>query len=289
MTNIAILSAGEMGAGIGGALVRAGHTVATILEGRGEETRARAAEAGIQEAANLKELLASAEFVFSIVPPSVAQSTGIAVASAMEAFDAHPVYVECNAISPDTSVEIAEGIVEAGGDVVDGGLIGAPPPRDKTRLYVAGQASASVAAIACDEFTIVDLGETYGDASALKMVYASLTKGLNAMMTAALITAARNGVYEPFVEELGASQPDFHKRAETAIPRLPADAGRWVREMEEIASTYLAAGMPADFHRGAAAIMELLASSEFGHETRRTIDTSRTLAGTIRSLSGLEG
>ena len=64
---------------------------------------------------------------------------------------------------------------------------------------------------------------------------------------------------------------------EQRVPRLPADAGRWVGEMEEIASTFAQAGVTSGFHDGAAEIFRALARTPFSLETRETMDQDRTL------------
>ena len=65
------------------------------------------------------------------------------------------------------------------------------------------------------------------------------------------------------------------------IPSLPADAGRWVGEMEEIAKTFASAGVTPRFHQGAAEMFRLLDSTPYGRETRERMDTARTLEETI--------
>ena len=127
-----------------------------------------------------------------------------------------------------------------------------------------------------------------GDASALKMAYASITKGTHTLHAAALVTAARLGVYEPLARELGESQADAWQRMQI-LPWLPADAARWIGEMEEIAATYADAGAPPGFHEAAAQVFRWMAGSPFAGETRETVDRSRGLEETIRVLSaGLE-
>jgi hypothetical protein len=61
------------------------------------------------------------------------------------------------------------------------------------------------------------------------------------------------------------------------VPRIPADAGRWIGEMEEIAATLAAAGIPSGFHDGAAEICRVLDRTPFALETRETLDPSRTI------------
>ena len=75
------------------------------------------------------------------------------------------------------------------------------------------------------------------------------------------------------------------KRMENSLPRLPANAARWIGEMEEIAETFEAAKVTGQFHRGAAEVFRLLSRTPFADETPETIDPDRTLADTIKVLA----
>jgi hypothetical protein len=134
-------------------------------------------------------------------------------------------------------------------------------------------------------YDLVRLGADIGQAAAMKMVYAAMTKGSNALLTAGYLAAEQHQLLDVFVGELEASQPALFRRAEANIARLPADAARWVFEMQEIASTLRSVGLPGGFHDGAAEIMALLAQSAFGDETRRTRDASRSAIETIRTVA----
>ena len=68
---------------------------------------------------------------------------------------------------------------------------------------------------------------------------------------------------------------------------MPARAGRWIGEMEEIAATYEQQGLPPFFHQGAAAIYRLLSQTSFADELAETVDDSRTTAQTIRATVDL--
>ena len=73
----------------------------------------------------------------------------------------------------------------------------------------------------------------------------------------------------------------FSKAMEFRVPRIPADAGRWIGEMEEIAATLASADVTPGFHEGAAEIYRVLDRTPFAAETRETLDTSRTMADAI--------
>lgn len=66
------------------------------------------------------------------------------------------------------------------------------------------------------------------------------------------------------------------------VPRLPADSQRWIGEMEEIAATFAASGLPSGFDDAAAELFRLLAWTPLASETRETMDTGRTLEESLR-------
>ncbi len=96
--------------------------------------------------------------------------------------------------------------------------------------------------------------DVVGSASAVKMAYASWTKGTAAMLLAARALARAEGVEETLLAEWGISQPGLDDRSARAAGSAAAKGWRWVAEMEEIAATMAAAGLPGGFHQAAAEI-----------------------------------
>jgi 3-hydroxyisobutyrate dehydrogenase-like beta-hydroxyacid dehydrogenase len=278
MTTVAILMPGDMGHGVGQALIDAGHEVVTALEGRSERTRGLARRAGIRDAGSLDETIAAAEVVLSILPPGQALEQARAVTESMRRAGAKPVYVDCNAVSPMTARKVAEVIAAAGAPFVDCGIIGLNPVKAPgTRFYVSGPDCAPMLALAGEAIRVQAIGAEIGRASALKMVYAALTKGTSALQTALLLAALRLDVLDELTAEFEGSQSGPLKAMRARLPFLPADAARWAPEMDEIAETFAAVGVPDDFHRGAAAIYRLMARTPLAAETRETLDLGRTL------------
>jgi Domain of unknown function (DUF1932) len=93
-----------------------------------------------------------------------------------------------------------------------------------------------------------------GPASAVKMAYASWTKGSAALLLAVCAMASAEGVEDALVREWKISQPELSARAESAAKSNAKKAWRFIGEMEEIAATFAAAGLPDAFHQGAAEI-----------------------------------
>jgi len=279
---IAILMPGDMGHGVGRALRAHGHDVMTCLSGRSARTQGLAEAAGMRDTGSLEALVAEADLILSILPPDAAIGQARAVAGAMTATGARPVYVDCNAVSPMTAREVAAIITAAGAPFIDCGIIGLAPGKGKpTRFHVSGPDTTPMERLDGKAISVIAMGSEIGRASALKMVYAGLTKGTMTLHTAMLLAAHQLGVFDETVAEYADSQPAALAAMQGRVPKIPADAGRWIGEMEEIALTFEAAGVTPHFHQGARDTFKLLAETPFAAETRETIDPNRTMEQSI--------
>jgi 3-hydroxyisobutyrate dehydrogenase-like beta-hydroxyacid dehydrogenase len=185
----------------------------------------------------------------SICPPGAA----LEVARTVAGTGFGGLYLDANAVSPATAGEVAGTVKRA--SFVDGGIIGSPPVTPGfIRLYLSGDRAAEIRALF--EGTAVDarLVAPPGTASAVKMAYASWTKGSAALLLAARALARAEGVEPALLAEWGISQPGLERRSAVANGSAAAKGWRWVAEMEEIAATMAAAGLPEGFHQAAAEI-----------------------------------
>ena len=254
---IGLLHPGEMGTTVGAAARKHGATVLWASEGRGSQTHERARASGLEDAGTLAALVERSAVILSVCPPHAA----VDVARAVAGHRFVGVYLDANAVSPASAREIGEIVEQAGATFVDGGIIG-PPARagGTTRLYLSGREAPRVAALFVEgplEAVVVD--GPPGAASAVKMAYAAYTKGVSALLIGIRALAIREGVDAALVREWQRSQPDLPARSEKAVRGSAAKAWRFVGEMEEIAATFAAAGLPDGFHRGAADLYKRLA------------------------------
>ena len=264
MAVIGVVAQGMMGAGVGRRLHESGAEVRTLLTGRTPASAERAKAAGMDAAANERELLSGADFFLSILPPGEAEALAQGLAPALKALDRKPVYVDCNAVSPQTAMRIGEIIAPTGAQFVDGGIIGGPPrPGYSPTIYASGPTAGQTAVLrdwGGIDWRVID--GPVGAASALKMSYAGITKGTTAIASAMLLGAARFGCAEALIAELTESQPEMLKRMRGSIPGMYDKAYRWVGEMEEI-SDFLEQNPPSrDIYDAVARLYADLAVAE---------------------------
>jgi L-threonate 2-dehydrogenase len=233
---VAIIAPGAMGAGVGKRLTSYSVRVLTSLAGRSDATAARAREAGMVAASD--EEIASADFVLSILPPGDALALARRFAPVLAASNAKPIYVDCNAINPATVGRVAAVIAPTGCAFVDAGIIGPPPRADDVgpRLYASGEAAARFAGLCQYGLDIRVLDGPLSAASALKMSYAGINKGTQAIGAAMMLAAMRAGSAEALFDELSFSQKEMLAQFQQQLPKMPAKAYRWIAEMQEIAA-----------------------------------------------------
>ena len=278
---LGVLHPGTMGTALAASAARTGARVVWVSEGRSPATAARAENAGLSDLVTLDRLCGESDVILSICPPANAEDVARDVAR--RGFTG--LYVDANAISPERMVAIASVLTAGGAGVVDGAVFGPPPWQPGTsRLYLAGEAAPRVAALfAAGPVTPVAIDRPAGSSSALKMAYGSVQKGLTALQALSLSMADGYGVEDLLATEWDRGSPgttdDIRRRIGVAGPK----AWRWVGEMQEIADTAAAAGLPEGFHRAAAEVFERWRSHKPPDGSRDAV--VEDVLGMLRELS----
>jgi 3-hydroxyisobutyrate dehydrogenase-like beta-hydroxyacid dehydrogenase len=241
-----------------GAAARAGGArVLWASADRSVATRARAEAEGLEDVGTLAGLVTESAVILSVCPPASA----LDVARQVAGLGFRGTYVDANAVAPETARAVGDLVTATGARFVDGGIIGPPPRRPgASRLYLSGPGAADVAALFREgPLAAIALDGPVGAASALKVAYAAWNKGSQALLMAVRALAMHAGVDEALLAEWARSRPDLPKRSADAVADNTRKAWRFVGEMEEIAATFGAAGLPDGFHQAAAEIYRRLA------------------------------
>jgi 3-hydroxyisobutyrate dehydrogenase-like beta-hydroxyacid dehydrogenase len=261
---IAVIAAGDMGAAVGARLAEQGCRVLTSLAGRSTASRARAEAADMADASDAE--LAAADMILSIVPPGDAMAMAERLVPAIRVAASQPLYIDCNAVGPETVKAIGALVEAAGAPFVDAGIVGGPPgPGYTPAIYASGPDASRFAALNDLGLDIRVMDGPVGQASALKMCYAGLTKGLHAVGVAVIRGAIEAGIEEPYFAELAASQPMLLDYFTRRTPGIFVKAYRWVAEMQEIGD--FLGGPGGAIYDSAAALFDGMAADHAGSRT----------------------
>jgi len=283
---IGLMSPGDMGQAVALRLKELGFEVCTALSGRSERTRTLAIDAGLTDSGDLRGLLRDCDVLLSIVDPGSAMTIASEAAGVLRGLGKPLLFADCNALAPNTKLEMQALLESAGARFVDGGIIG-PPPRGagRIRLYVCGPNASELACLQHAAIDVRVVSARVGDAAAVKMCYGGVTKGTVALLTELLIAARRLGVEEVLDTELAESQSAIRDWILRNLPSMPPKAYRWVPETEEIAATFEAIGLTPLTMQGAAKMYEAIAKTSVGTESPEDARArKRTGAQVIASL-----
>jgi 3-hydroxyisobutyrate dehydrogenase-like beta-hydroxyacid dehydrogenase len=255
--HIGFLHPGAMGVSLAASAKNSGAEAYWVSRDRSAETRKRAEENGLTEVTTLEELVGKCSIIVSVCPPHAA----LEVAEQVRATSYKGIYADVNAISPQRVKQIAGIMTGAGVEFVDGGIIGGPAWKPKaTWLYLSGESANEVAGcFSSGPLETEAIGTEIGKASALKMCFAANTKGTTALLCSIVAAAEELGVRDDLERQWSRHGSTFAGEVAKRVTGVTAKAWRFAGEMEEIASTLQATGLPEGFHLAAADVYRRIA------------------------------
>ena len=255
---VGILHPGMMGISVAASFIQAGNEVLWASDDRSIESKNRAKSLdSFEDTGWLNGLVNRSKLIISVVPPHAAKDVAFDVSS----LGFRGIYIDANAISPNTAQQVADEIESSGATYIDGGIIGPPAETSgSTRLYLSGdEAIFAAGKLNGGPLEVIPLsGNNLMSASTLKMAYAGWTKGTNAVLIGLITLAQQHGVLTQLFEEWDKSQPALRQKVDSLSSSV-SKAWRFSGEMEEIADTFEQAHLPDGFHRAAADIYRNLA------------------------------
>lgn len=258
---IGILSIGEMGYHWAKILTARGVSVGTYAKDRSETTRKRAENLGVECLSSLEHLVKNTDLIVSIVVPFAAKRVATKVAKAAAKSGRRDLlYLDANAISPMTAEQIGKLLQQGGVNFVDGCIIGSASKMDKGAVvYVSGPQAARMQELEAYGFSVKVLGPEVAQASAFKVVYAGLTKGLQGLFVELLMGAQKFGLLNEILQRYEESFPGLLDKVTSSIVALRVHAGRRAEEMVELRQTFNHHGMQAFMAPAAQKVLQAIA------------------------------
>jgi 3-hydroxyisobutyrate dehydrogenase-like beta-hydroxyacid dehydrogenase len=282
---IGIISIGEMGFHWAKLLKNEGVKVLTCLEERSEVTKTRAENAGVQALPSLKELVTQSDLIVSIVTPSAAINAADRVAGILPDVQKDDFFfLDANAISPMSAHAIKEKFRQRPEVFVDGCIIGSSKKlADNAIIYVSGPRAERLSELEAFGFSVKILGQDIGQASAFKIIYAGLTKGLQGLLVELLLGAKNLNILEQLLDCYDERFPGLIKKVGRSISALPIHAGRRSEEMEELNQTLNHYGLQAHMPLAVKEVLKGIAALNLGRPSE-TGERSWNLMQTLDAL-----
>ena len=203
------------------------------------------APAGTLAAADAAAAVQGADVTVSAV--TAAQTVAAATAAAPGVGDG-AWFLDLNSASPAMKREAADVIGAAGGRYVEGAVMSPLAPRRLATAILLGGPDAEgflpvATALGLTGATV--FSATLGQAAAAKMCRSVMVKGVEALLTEALVTARHYGVEETVVGSLTDlfPGPDWRELSQYMIARALEHGARRAEEMREVAATVGDAGV----------------------------------------------
>ncbi len=251
MHTIAILYPGDMGHNVARVLLEDGLSVVTTLVGRSERTQRRCASTAITVLDSMATVAERADAVLSIIPPTAAKTVAADFAAAVQRTGHRPLFVDANAISPMTAQEVGEIIAQAGAPYLDACIIGlAREVRERCTFYVSGAPARMFEEHLGKSLRTHVLGDRIGQASAFKMTFTGLNKGLAALLYELTVAAQEFGLLDELLHRYTTSLPGVMQALERLVPTYPMHAARRADEIGELAETLEHFGFSSVMARG---------------------------------------
>jgi 3-hydroxyisobutyrate dehydrogenase-like beta-hydroxyacid dehydrogenase len=254
-----------MGASLAKSLRRSGMQVITSLRDRSELTRLRTREVDIRDAGSLDAVVQEADVLISILTPSEAVGVAAQVADSMRRTGARPVFVDSNAIAPQTVRAMSDSFSTMRATFVDAGIAG-------RRIYCSGPDTTAFETLRDYGLDITNVGPDIGQASGLKMLHSTTTKGTRALWLELLLAARMMGLSDALAHELSVGGMMVTRDLIDFISHEPRRSRRMIGELEEAALTYAGLGLTSKMLDGAADMHRLISATPLADQSPREAD-----------------
>jgi len=267
---IGILSIGEMGFNWARLLISHGAEVITYDKQRSEVTRKRAINAGVRSVPSLPDLVLESDLIVSLVVPSATKQVASDLATTLSDIDKEGLlFLDANAISPMTVQELEKVLSPHAVRFIDGCIIGSSKKlAQNAAIYVSGPEAEQIKQLEqLGFFSVRTLGPHIGQASAFKILFAGLNKGLQGLMIELLIGAKNMDLLDQLIECYDERFPGLTKKVGRNIAALPVHAGRRAEEMDELERTFRHYGLKTDMAPATQNVLKTIATLNLGQAT----------------------
>ncbi|WBV57017.1 DUF1932 domain-containing protein [Chryseobacterium daecheongense] len=254
---IAILFPGDMGTQISKTLIKNKYTVITAGEGRSQVTLQNIKDAGIHDVNTLQNIAEQADIIISLANPEASPKVAENIIGHLKNTDNRPVFIDLNSNTPQIALAIEKMCSTWNIRFVNGAVMGASKDvPDQATFVVSGIWRNLFAEQFGGIFKIKDAGEKTEAASAYKLLFSMVNKGMNALFFETMIAASHYGILDELNESLQAFLPGTYQDLIKTTPTYPQHISRRIDEMKGLTDMLRSEGLPHTIAAGTAETFE---------------------------------
>jgi len=204
---VGFLGFGEVASTLSAGLLKNGVEVSTCIEDRSPRTQKLAQETGLNLYGSNRGLAENSDILISAVTPAAAIRTAREVGKYVDG-----VYVDINNISPVTAKKALSFIKN--GKTADASIIGSVRKGLNVQIIASGSFAHEFARLNDYGMNITVIGSEVGQASAVKMLRSSFTKGISALLFETLYPAYKMGIDKEVLEYISNTEYEGFKDSE---------------------------------------------------------------------------
>ncbi|WP_131327885.1 NAD(P)-dependent oxidoreductase [Chryseobacterium vrystaatense] len=259
---IAVLFPGDMGTQIAKALIQHHFKVITAGEGRSVRTLENIRNSGIIDTHSLQETVEQADVILSLTSPEGSMKVAESVVSCLTMTSNRPIYVDLNSNTPALASSIEKLFLPVDIPFVNGAVMGASKDiPDHAVLVVSGVLRHWFISVFDSVFRIKDAGEKTEAASAYKLLFSMVNKGMNALFFETMTAAAHFGILDELNESLEEFLPGTYQDLIKTTPTYPQHISRRIDEMKGLADMLKDENLPYLIASGTAQTFERVSQS----------------------------
>lgn len=195
----------------------------------------KADETNIQLANSLEDLVADNNIIFSAVPAS---NTLEVFQNIKNSLKPNTYYVDLTAATPDTKKQIESESKSLDVNYIDAALMGPVPVyKHKVPMLISGNGAEKIHETFSDyEMDLTIVGESAGNASAIKLIRSIYMKGLSTLMIEMLSAAKKENVSDIVIKSIAETmnKTDFEGTMSRLVKGTAIHSGRRAGEMEGV-------------------------------------------------------
>lgn len=230
---IALLFPGDMGTQIAKELIKNNFKVITAGEGRSPRTLQNINAVGIEDVGSLQNAVEQADVILSLTSPEGSLKLAEQVIVCLKNTENKPLYIDLNSNTPASALTMEKMLSSVNISFVNGAVMGASKDiPDHAAIVISGIHRTLFLNLFSTVFTIKDAGEKTEAASAYKLLFSMVNKGMNALFFETMTAAAHFGILDELNESLQAFLPGTYQDLHKTTPTYPQHLFRRIDEMK---------------------------------------------------------